>query len=778
MLRNPRRQPIWLFLMSTALAGCATPIVSARTWVVDQRHAAADDTGPGTQEQPFRRIAPAAAAAQPGDTVRVHAGVYRERVAPARGGEPGAPIVYTAAPGEDVTIKGSVVWTPQWQPDAGTAGVFRAELDPALFPEGRNPYRTPLVAPPGGQRLTTGQVFVDGQPLLEVDSTDLLRARPGTWIAVDDGAALLVHFPTDKSPPGVQVELTVRDRVFAPVLRGLDHITVCGFTIEHCANQFPRTFWDRSGEPQAGALGCRGGRHWVIEDNTIRFAKTVGIDCGTEGPNDTEGLGQRQSPRAGDHLIRGNTIVGNGACGIAGYHSYRTRIIGNVVAQNNRLGFMHAEKAGMKFHGFVGGHIEANLVRDNDGPGIWLDNIYRHSRVTRNVVIGNTGVGIFVEMGAGPLLVDNNVVAYTVATQGLAGDGVYAHDASGVTLAHNLLFFNAHFGLWSHVATDRNIPRSLATDAVAAADEVDSAKALSHRASRLRRMLPEAGPEDGYTELRRLLSSATLSWDPSTAIAARPDAVGMGEAFLEAFDRLASDLATQGPTHEEVAASNWWVVNNLFVGNHAGSISLPLEAERSRGNRSDHNAFAGGFDSVTSETSAVELDETTFRINNSKGRIADDALRSFISSRRVDTPSAVPEGVAKSLWPGLTRLSLEQWQSLFQQDEHSTQAVVVRPTLASHALQLRFMLAPGNLPANATAVPGVERDFFGVPIEPGGVVPGPFQSLLFNPALVDRSSWTAYRGPYAAVKNDPAATNEFLLWPIPRVEPDEPRDSP
>ena len=44
------------------------------------------DRAGGTAAAPFRTISRAAAIAQPGDTVRVHAGTYREWVDPACGG--------------------------------------------------------------------------------------------------------------------------------------------------------------------------------------------------------------------------------------------------------------------------------------------------------------------------------------------------------------------------------------------------------------------------------------------------------------------------------------------------------------------------------------------------------------------------------------------------------------------------------------------------------------------------------------------------------------------
>ena len=73
------------------------------------------DTQRGTKEDPLQTIQRAADLAQPGDTITVHAGVFRERVNPPRGGVSAAKrIIYQAAPGGKVEIKGSEVVT-NWE---------------------------------------------------------------------------------------------------------------------------------------------------------------------------------------------------------------------------------------------------------------------------------------------------------------------------------------------------------------------------------------------------------------------------------------------------------------------------------------------------------------------------------------------------------------------------------------------------------------------------------------------------------------------------------------
>lgn len=59
-----------------------------REWIVDAK--ASEDGADGTAAHPFPRIQQAASLAEPGDRVRIHAGVYREWVHPERGGtDPG-----------------------------------------------------------------------------------------------------------------------------------------------------------------------------------------------------------------------------------------------------------------------------------------------------------------------------------------------------------------------------------------------------------------------------------------------------------------------------------------------------------------------------------------------------------------------------------------------------------------------------------------------------------------------------------------------------------------
>jgi hypothetical protein len=150
------------------------------------------DANAGSQAAPLRTIQRAADLAQPGDVVTVHAGVYRERVTPPRGGTSDAKrIVYQAAAGEQVVITGSEP-AKGWQKVAGDT--WKLTLPNSSFGK-FNPYSDLIHGDwfgANGRQHHTGAVFLDGHWLIEAARFDEILKPAGKrpmWFAKVDGAS-------------------------------------------------------------------------------------------------------------------------------------------------------------------------------------------------------------------------------------------------------------------------------------------------------------------------------------------------------------------------------------------------------------------------------------------------------------------------------------------------------------------------------------------------------------------------------------------------------------
>jgi hypothetical protein len=416
----------------------ATIAETGRVYHVSQARGSDENTG--LEASPLKTISKAAELAMPGDTVLVHAGIYRERVAPPRGGLEGMPITYMAAPGEQVTIRGSEVWQPSWELVDALNDIYKASPDAAMFTDvphvdGANPFEVPRAENPG---LTLGQIFLDGEQMVEVNERDKVKLTNGGWHYVPAEKSIYLQVPLGKSLETSVVEITARRRVFAPHLRGLGYITVRGFTMEHAGNQYPAGFYvaGKTTEAQAGLLGLRSGHHWVVENNVIRFAKGLGLDIGNEGPGsgpDIEGLDNERKD-VGFNVIRNNVISDNGIGGIMGWRHHDALIADNTFERNNLYQQGGPEPCGIKIHITQNVTVEGNLFRGNYADSMYFDNSNNNARISRNLFVGNRARAIFVEWTRTQRsVVDNNIVVDNLY------NGIYSHNASHVLVAHNLV---------------------------------------------------------------------------------------------------------------------------------------------------------------------------------------------------------------------------------------------------------------------------------------------------------------------------------------------------
>jgi Right handed beta helix region/Secretion system C-terminal sorting domain len=462
-----KKNTFWFIILLVSYAG----IVQANKYYIS---ASGNDLNAGSVNLPFKTISQGALVAQAGDTVYVLEGIYRERVAPPRGGSIGKPIVYMGEPNKNVVIKGSDIWKPSWN-KLGTT-VYYAIPDEAMFNDdcyvdNKNPFKIASSSTPYSRQgkaevyfgyagdttlvYTIGQVFVDGIMYIQKPFIAEMNATAKTWFYDRKTGNLYVHF-SDDNPSGHSVEISTRRRIFAPHKRQLTYITVQGFVMEHCGNQYPANFWEVAHPEwqQAGALGTRSGRYWVIKNNMIRFANGVGIDFGNEGNSgvDLETGTNGTASSAGYHIIDSNYICDNGAAGTAAYVPVSITITNNVFERNVNLKFYgnkRWESAAIKMHGAKNSLVAHNLFRNNYGQWtIWFDGGGGPgTRVHGNLIIGGNGVaglkGFDMEIGVSPadnVLLDNNIMINQ-------DYGISTRNSGGLTALHNLIMESSVMGI-------------------------------------------------------------------------------------------------------------------------------------------------------------------------------------------------------------------------------------------------------------------------------------------------------------------------------------------
>lgn len=400
------------------------------------------DTQDGSESRPFRTIGCAAEVAQPGDVITVHAGTYREWVRPPRGGTSAAQrITYQAAPGEDVTIKGSEV-VRGWIKTGG--GAWRLALPHAFFGD-YNPYKDLVFGDwffPGRNRVHTGEVYLDGKPLGEAANV----TAPLTWSTADAADSTLIFADFGSADPNERlVEINVRPACFYPVKTGIDYITVKGFHMSQAATQ-----WAAPTAEQVGLIGTNWSKGWIIEDNVISDSKCAGITLGKDRAsgqnvwfkdrsidgavhynNVVKKVIEESWSKAtiGSHTVRRNKIYRCGQAGICGsfgaaFSTISDNDIWDIYTYRN---FWGAEMAGIKLHAGIDAVIKDNRIH-NCQKGIWLDWMTQGTRVSSNLLYDNDFVDLFVEVSHGPYLVDNNLFLSGYNLKDLSEGGAFVHN--------------------------------------------------------------------------------------------------------------------------------------------------------------------------------------------------------------------------------------------------------------------------------------------------------------------------------------------------------------
>jgi hypothetical protein len=427
-----------------------------------------NDQNPGSAAKPFKTISAAAAMAQPGDVITVHAGTYRERINPPRGGTSDKKrIVYRAASGEEVWIKGSEVIN-DWVP-AGVPAVWKVVIPDSYFGN-YNPYKDTLMGDwfdPIHRRHHTGEVFLNGKSMYEADSlskvfvplrvvnpvmvtpkTDLVGSAYAWYCESDDRKTIIYANFHEHDPNREMVEITVRESCFYPSEPGRNYITVSGFHISQAATQ-----WAAPTAEQPGIIGTHWSKGWIIENNVISDSKCVGITLGKDrksgqnvwmkDPSKDGSVHYNEvvvkaiaqgwnKDNIGSHIVRNNTIFNCGVAGICGsLGAAFSQITGNHIYDiwTKRL-FTGPEKGGIKIHAAIDVLIRGNCIH-NAHEGIWLDWMAQGTQVLGNLCYDNDKEDFYPEVDHGPFLVANNIFLSETALWDMSESGAYVHNLIG-----------------------------------------------------------------------------------------------------------------------------------------------------------------------------------------------------------------------------------------------------------------------------------------------------------------------------------------------------------
>lgn len=422
--------------------------------------------GNGTKERPFKHIQDAASIAQPGDEVLVGPGIYREYVDPANAGTPEAPITYRSVEPLGAVITGAEE-IKSWEPYEGN--VWKTHVPNSLFGT-YNPYTTYVYGDWyfAGQSKHTGCVYLNHKAMYEAGSLEEClqgkvyecswepEASVYKWFSQQDGdfTVLYANFQ-GKNPNEETVEINVRRECFMPSKTGVGYITVSGFHITKAA-----TTWAPPAAFQDGMIGPHWSKGWIIEDCEISNSKCAGISLGkyldpendhyftvkhvkspTQMERDAVCRGQYHGwlkEKVGSHIVRRCNIHHCEQGGIIGRMGGVFSIIedNHIHHINNMMELGGAEIAGIKLHAAIDVVFRRNYIH-HCTMGIWCDWEAQGTRITQNLFHDNQlppyakqlkggmmSQDLFVEVGHGPTLIDNNILlseaSLRMATQGVA----------------------------------------------------------------------------------------------------------------------------------------------------------------------------------------------------------------------------------------------------------------------------------------------------------------------------------------------------------------------
>ncbi len=382
---------------------------------VNQKHPKASDANPGTEDLPFLTIARAATNLQPGDTLCVHPGVYRECVVIPRSGTAEKRITIESVEPLGAVITGADIVTG-WQQDPTNENIWVKEGLAIDLPKATERY--------GLLEGHCEQVFIDGHLLNQVLFRPLLA--PGSFFYDEETKSLYLHPATftgefregsaradvgslmgggtqeinrqspDQAwkfiarpfrPEEHTIEVTMRGELFtagsvnrrAGINDTIDYLTLRGFHFRYAGvlPQHPMVMLNGTGNLVEGCL---------MEWSTARGLNIHGANS----------------------ILRNCVIRNNGQMGMSLYGSHQLMEDVDLLYNNYKHSvFGVGENGGCKNVFATGCIMRRVRAIGNDGPGIWFDIDNYNNLIEQCWCEGNSGPGIMYEISYGAIIRNN-----------------------------------------------------------------------------------------------------------------------------------------------------------------------------------------------------------------------------------------------------------------------------------------------------------------------------------------------------------------------------------
>lgn len=369
----------------------------------------------GSDENPYPDITWAVAGGQwlrkQGTAARIviRPGIYRENIDIGWAGDAPAPLFIEPETPGTVTVSGADV-EDRWTQVPGTP-TFTAPWGNAwglaAIPDGW----AGIVVPDLVRRREA--VFVDGQPLVQVNSAADLR--PGTFTVNETAGQILMQPPAGVVDPADHL-IEIAKREHALRIRGLARsVAVRDLVFERAAAPFERHMAYITDATDV-----------LIEGNTFRQSSWGGLGFSS----------------VTEVTVRDNASVDNGGNGIDTNRSRNIVIEANHISGNNLRGFVNgylgwssAGSKNLRLHDAV---LRNNVYTGNHARGLWLDTDVSNVLIEGDRSTGNLGDGIFIEKVQGPL----HIVGATFSDNARAG--IQVGTSGNVTVESSTLADNAY----------------------------------------------------------------------------------------------------------------------------------------------------------------------------------------------------------------------------------------------------------------------------------------------------------------------------------------------